>query len=182
MAHDIERFSTVRVRARCLDVEETMKDEYVVGEVKISYRNQPVWCRECDLHHVNGCPERQRRFKLEKEQETLRQKDVHTIIVGDSNLRYANQSGTNANIKSSTGAKIGQALNLLAFQDIEKYQNIILSVGQNNISPDPEENIEIWEAAQQVQLDNFSLTVRQLGDLGKTVTVMDIPFFFYHFN
>ena len=55
------------------------------GESKVTYRNQPVFCRLCKADHVGRCPIREKEEAERNEEDRLHQPKVKTLLVGDSN-------------------------------------------------------------------------------------------------
>ena len=169
----IDRFQTIQLPIVILGREDEALTAY--GKVKITYRGQPVFCKECSTDHVDRCPERVKREALEKEEEKLRENDITTLIIGDSNLRYTNKKALNADVISSMGAKIGHIANELTFIDKEKYDHIVVAVGQNNIDTDPEINEKNWKKHTNYQLTKLRDELDALAQNGRTITMLEIP-------
>ena len=80
-------------------------DQIVKGRVNFYYRGQPYLCKECQLKHQEKCPQKIAKEAAEREGEVNRLSKVHTLIVGDSNLRRVNESAFSAKTDCATGAK-----------------------------------------------------------------------------
>ena len=106
------------------------KIEPCKAKVKITYRDQPVFCRQCQIDHIGGCPVRQAEEAAEKIAEEARQPLIKTLVCADSNFRYVNQTATTAKVNVATGAKIGHIANMLPHEDVEKFENIIIHAAQ----------------------------------------------------
>ena len=133
------------------------------GKVKITYKDQPVFCRPCATTHVGRCPVREKQEVERQAAELERAALVKTLIIGDSNLRHVDEIGTTARVCSSTGAKIGHTANALKFKQPEKYENVIIHAGANNISMKPVASMPEWTA----QLD------REVKQLAEQISTLD---------
>jgi hypothetical protein len=145
------------------------KPETARGQVKITYRNQPVFCRICKTEHIGRCPVREAEEAKKEAEDRARQPKIKTLLVGDSNLRHVNEQGTTSSTRVATGAKIGHAANVLRFEEPTKYDNVIIHAGGNNIIPQAV-NFAVWEnqvrseiEQLQSQLIRFSGTKTIIG-------------------
>ena len=122
--------------------------EYKTGEGKIikaslrtTYKDQPYFCRRCVKEHPGDCPvwlENKKRMAEIKEQ---KERETKTLILGDSNLKQVNGNALLADVVASSGAKIGHLSNQLQFEKLDRYENVVIFGGINNI-PSPNENAE----------------------------------------
>jgi len=116
-------------------------------ELRVTYKDQPRFCRQCVTDHTGDCPlwlERQKRMQEIKEQ---KEKDTKTLVMGDSNLKQVNSNALLADVVASSGAKIGHLANQLKHEKLEGYNNIVIFAGINNI-PAPVENVSevaVWK-------------------------------------
>lgn len=147
------------------------------GRVKVYYRDQPVHCRRCDIDHTSKCPVMIREEELAKEEEKVRQSEINSIIIGDSNMRHYNEKALNAHTNSSSGAKIGHVVN--AFNendyDLANIKNVVFQAGQNNVTNDPEVTTAKWQAQIQSECNSLKNCVRALVEKNVNVVLVDVP-------
>ena len=158
-----------------LEIDVTLPDgskEIAKGKVKITYKDQPIFCRTCNAEHIGACPIRKREFETIKAAESERAPLIKTLIVGDSNLRHVDQLGTTANVHSATGAKIGHVANALRSEEPGSYENIIIHAGQNNINEETKINFAQWE--NQIRSEVTQLT-QQLQRIDATAKIIEVP-------
>ena len=163
-SHEIERFVFI-------EVEVTLPcgaREQAKGKVKITYKDQPVYCKPCQQDHIGFCPKRSQEIAAQKLEEEVRQPLIKTLICADSNFRHVNQTATTAKVKVATGARIGHIANMIKHEEVEKFNHIVIHAGQNNITPHDEIIDQVkwekqlkWEINQlKTHLENFEGTVR----------------------
>ena len=64
--------------------------------IKVYYRGQPYWCRNCSKQHTEKCPKLPKR--MTPQEKINREKEVKTLIVADSQARMVNQDSLNADV------------------------------------------------------------------------------------
>ena len=93
--------------------------------IKVYYRGQPYWCRNCSKQHMEKCPKLPKR--MTPHEKINREKEVKTLMVLDSQARMVNQDSLNADVIAVPGAKLGHLANSIAWNNkIVKYDNILL--------------------------------------------------------
>ena len=165
---EIPRFVT-------LEIEVTLPDsskEIAKENLKITYKDQPIYCRVCKAEHVGMCPIRQKEIEEIKAAEIERAPSIKTPFFGDSNLRHIDQLGTTATVHSATDAKIGHVANALKFEEVEKFENILIHVGQNNIIDENKINFAQWE--NQIRSEITHLTQQLQRGKGNT-KIIEVP-------
>ena len=120
------------------------------GTLRITYRDQPWYCRRCRLDHDGECPKRMEDRRREEEIREQKAKETKTLILGDSNLKLVNANAILADVTASSGAKIGHITNQMDFEKMEKYENVVLMVGVNNV---PGQNDRGDENSYNKQID-----------------------------
>ena len=106
----------------------------------------------------------------EKASELEREANINTLIVADSNFRH--KRATTAKINVATGAKIGHAANVLKFENLNQFDNVVLHVGQNNISPQDDASAAIW--GKNLRFEIGELT-RELSSFEGTTRIVKVP-------
>ena len=71
--------------------------------------------------------------------------NTKSLIISDSQTRCLNQQALNDQTHVASGAKIGHVGNVMEHTDMEKYKNIILNVGINNVNGQPDTVYEVWQ-------------------------------------
>lgn len=168
---DIERFSNVEIDVVTKDGD----DKRAKGRIKVFYQGQPVMCRDCDVHHIGKCPEKVKREAEEKDREEKRKSEIHTLMMGDSNLRRVNEKATRAKTDVASGAKIGHAANSLSFEDPAEYNHLVINVGVNNIDTNRECNLEQWKAQTEYEVKQLKAQIVNFADKGAKTVVLAIP-------
>ena len=141
------------------------------GEIKVTYRNQPVFCRLCKADHIGRCPIREKEEVDKREEDRLRQPKIKTLLVGDSNLRHVNEQATTATTRVATGAKIGHAANVLKFEEPSVYPNVIIHAGGNNIQQGVR-SFSAWENQLRYESDQLH---QQLQRFPGQKTIIGVP-------
>ena len=129
----------------------TQEGKIIKATLKLTYKDQPYFCRRCVEEHGGDCPvwlENKRRLKEIKEQ---KERETKTLILGDSNLKQVNSNALLADVVASSGAKIGHLCNQLKHEKLDNYDNIVIFGGINNI-PGPNENVD--ESVMWKQISN----------------------------
>ena len=157
-------------------VEYTTKEGKVLkATLRITYKDQPYFCKRCIEEHAGDCPvwlegkKRMKEIKAQKEQETK------TLIIGDSNLKQVNSNALLADVVASSGAKIGHVCNQLQHEKLEAYQNIVIFAGINNI-PGPNENVDEPAVWSQIEKEMHAME-KQLApqvEKGKTILLTQV--------
>ena len=167
---EIERFQWIECGVRLPDgATNTAK-----GEVKITYKEQPVHCRLCATDHVGLCPVRARQNVEKAAAEEERASTIETLVIGDSNLRHIDQVGTTAKVCASTGAKIGHTANALKYEDMDKYKNIVIHSGSNNITVG-EVNMHQWKQQLEYEVKQLSTHIAQLDAKSVNTVLVAVP-------
>jgi len=146
-SREIDRFTSI-------EIDVTLPNGQIQpckAKVKITYKDQPVFCRRCQKDHIGFCPVRQQEEAAEEIEEATRQPQIKTLMCGESNLRYVNQTGTTAKVVVATGAKIGHIANMIAHEEVAKYKRIVIHGGQNNIIAS--EEIETVHFEKQLKIE-----------------------------
>ena len=139
------------------------------------YKNQPYHCRRCKQGHVGDCPE-WTKDKMEKEQlEKVKKDNTKTVMIGDSNLRCINERGVMASVTSITGGKIGHMVNQLQYENLDNYENVVLSAGQNCINDIEIMDKSVWENRTQNEISRYATAVTNLMKKGKKVFILSVP-------
>ena len=137
---------------RNINIEMPTKDGGVKkGTLRVTYKDQPWHCRRCQDEHEGDCPKRMEDRRREQEIREQKERETKTLILGDSNLKLVNRNALLADVVSSSGAKIGHISNQITFENLDKYQNIVLFAGINNV---PGQNDRVEEQAVNKQIDN----------------------------
>ena len=126
------------------------------GSLRVTYKDQPWFCRKCQDYHVADCPKWLENRRREEEIKEQKAKETKTLILGDSNLKLINSHALLADVVSSSGAKIGHVTNELSFENAEKYKNIVLFAGINNI-PGPNERVDEQKVTKQIETEMKTL-------------------------
>jgi hypothetical protein len=160
---------------RC-PVEHTTKDDKIVkADLRVTYKDQPRFCRQCVAEHTGDCPlwlEKQKRLQEIKEQ---KEKDTKTLIIGDSNLEKVNSNALLADVVSSSGANIGHISNQLKFEKLDTYENIVIFAGINNIPAPNEKGDEtlIWKQIS-MELDELESRLSSQAKKGKNIYLTQV--------
>ena len=96
-------------------IEVTTNEGTRKGTLRITYKDQPYYCRRCTGDHVGDCPKWLADRKREEEIREQKVTDTKTVIIGDSNLKLVNSNALLADVVSSSGAKIGHIGNQLSY-------------------------------------------------------------------
>ena len=168
---EIERFPMIECGVTLPDGRTAMAK----GKVKVTYRDQPVFCRLCNENHVDRCP-----VKKKQELETLAAEEaraplIKTLMIGDSNLRHVDQIGTTAKVCASTGAKLGHTANAMKFEQMEKYESIVIHSGANNISMKPDIDISQWETQLRYEVQQLAAQIAPLDSKDVKTVLVSIP-------
>ena len=150
---------------RC-PIEYTTKEGKIIKDnLRVTYKDQPRFCRQCVSDHTGDCPiwlEKQKRIQEIKDQ---KEKETKTLIIGDSNLKQVNSNALLADVVTSSGAKIGHISNQLKYEKLDTYDNIVIFGGINNI-PAPNEQADESLVWKQIS--------GELGDLEKELSAQVI--------
>ena len=141
---------------RNLHLEIPSDDGIVKGTLRITYKDQPWYCRRCVLDHDGECPKRMNDRKREDEIREQKARDTKTLIIGDSNLKLVNSKAILADVVASSGAKLGHICNQLQHESLDKYQNIVVFAGINNV-PGPNDRMDEGSVSKQVDKEIKSL-------------------------
>jgi hypothetical protein len=144
------------------------------GEVKITYKEQPVHCRQCATDHIGLCPVRAKQNAERAVAEEERAVLIETLVIGDSNLRHVDQVGTTAKVCASTGAKLGHTANALKFENPDKYKHVVIHSGTNNITVE-EVNIGQWKQHLDHELKQLSDHISSLDAKGVSTVIVGVP-------
>jgi len=144
------------------------------GEVKITYKEQPVHCKSCVTDHIGQCPVRAKQYAERAAAEEERAASIDTLIIGDSNLRHIDQLGTNAKVCASTGAKIGHTANALQYEDLNKYKHVVLHTGSNNIAAG-EVNALQWKAQLDFEVEQLAAHVTNIDAKSVMTVIVAVP-------
>ena len=167
----------LEITMRVAEMEQEGGDQvFATGKVRIFYKDQPVWCRECAQYHTTRCPEREVREAKAKVEEDERHLEINAYIVSDSNGRYLNKTATRAEIDVVTGAKIGQLLNAVnQKEDCQNYNAVVFNVGQNNITQEEDASLEYWKDLQKPQIEQLKEAIMGVVKSGRSVIIMKVP-------
>ena len=72
------------------------------------------------------------------------------------------QGATTAKVNVATGSKIGHAANVLRYENLLSYDNLVLHIGQNNID-------------SREQVNTVQYEIAQLGSFVGAVKVIKVP-------
>jgi len=133
------------------------------GTIRITYKDQPWHCRRCMEEHEGECPKRMQDRLREKEIKEQKEMETKTLIIGDSNLKLVNKNALLADVIASSGAKIGHIANQLSWENTNKYENIVVFAGINNI---PGQHERLDEKGVERQIDSEVKTLE--AELAKT--------------
>lgn len=160
---------------RTMPVEVPTDDGVIKSSLRITYKDQPWQCRRCPDDHVGPCPKWAQDRKREQEIREQKERDTKTLILGDSNLKLVNQNAILADVVASSGAKIGHTCNELQFTNLDKYKNIVLFTGVNNI-PNKNEKVEEQAVAKQIdkELKVLEKELTQQVNKGKNVFLTQV--------
>ena len=148
----------------------------VRGEVRITYKDQPFFCRQCQVHHQSGCPLWKEKDERKEEIKKKKSDETSTLIIGDSNLKLINENAILADVVASSGAKYGHVANQIQSEDLEKYENIIIMAGTNNV-PSEDESFDIdklWSQTTE-EIDALLSKVKSPIKNGKKIRMVEIP-------
>jgi len=169
--HEIERFPWIECGVTLPDgTTATAK-----GKVKVTYRDQPVFCRLCNKDHVDRCPVKKKQEIERLAAEEARAPLVKTLMIGDSNLRHVDQIGTTAKVCASTGAKLGHTANAMRFEQLEKYEYLVIHSGANNISCKPDIDIKAWETQLRFEVQQLAAQISPLDSKKVQTVLVSIP-------
>ena len=161
---------------RSCPIEYTTGDgKLVKATLRVTYKDQPRFCRQCIAEHTGDCPlwlEKQKRLQEIKAQKEL---ETKTIIIGDSNLKQVNSNALLADVVSSSGAKIGHICNQLRHEKIDKYENIVIFAGVNNIPPSHEnvDEVALWKQIEG-EMDCLENQLAEHVNKGKNVFLTQV--------
>ena len=133
-----------------------------------SHHKQPYLCRRCGVDHTSNCPKWEEEKKREALIKNLKEENTKTIIVGDSNLKLVNSDAILADVICSSGAKVGHINNILKTENLEKYENIVVLAGVNNI---PSAQVSFEDNAVFDQAKEEMEALRETFDLHVNVLV-----------
>jgi hypothetical protein len=90
-------------------------------------------------------------------------------------LKRVNSSALLADVITSSGAKIGHISNQLSFEDVEKYSNVVLFTGINNV-PGPNERVDENNLGKQIDTEMKALEgeLSKLAKKGKNVFLTQV--------
>ena len=97
-----------------------------------------------------------------------------TIVIGDSNLRHVDQTGTTAKVCVSTGAKLGHTANAMRYEAMEKYKNVVIHCGQNNITMKPT-NVKQWDTQLSEEVQQLSTRIAALDANNVKTLLVNVP-------
>jgi len=154
----------------------TKAGEKVNGDLRVTYKDQPYFCRRCVKEHGGDCPkwmEDKQRLEEIKEQKA---RETETIIIGDSNLKRVNSNAILADVVSSSGAKIGHIANQMKFESIENYKNIVVFCGVNNIPAmhDAIDSDKLWNQVQ-TEITHLEINLKPHVTEGRNVMITPVP-------
>ena len=168
---DIERIKEIEIE---VVFEEGVK-RIAKGKIKFIYPGQPVYCKSCKSSHLGKCPEIIKEEEILKDFEAKRVQNTKSLIISDSQARCFNQQALNAQTHVASGAKIGHVGNVMEHTDMEKYKNIILNVGINNVNGQPDTVYEAWQKQLKVEVCHLSTQIKNCASAGKKVCIVEIP-------
>ena len=148
----------------------TAEGKVIKASLRITYKDQPRFCRQCVSDHTGDCPkwiEKQKRLQEIKEQ---KEKLTKTIIIGDSNLKQVNSNALLADVVVSSGAKIGHISNQMNFERLDAYKNIVILAGINNI-PNQNEIYDTEKMGEQIQTEMDGLEKKLSAQMEKGTNV-----------
>jgi hypothetical protein len=146
------------------------------GQIRVTYREQPYLCRRCGVDHTFNCPKWEEEKKREAVIKNLKAENTKTMIVGDSNLKLVNSDAILADVISSSGAKVGHVNNILKSENLERYDNIVVMAGINNI-PSAQVSFEegtVFEKTKE-EINALAETLDPLVKKGKNIILVSIP-------
>jgi hypothetical protein len=156
--------------------EMTVDGKPIRGQIRVTYREQPYLCRRCGVDHTFNCPKWEEEKKREAVIKNLKAENTKTMIVGDSNLKLVNSDAILADVISSSGAKVGHVNNILKSENLERYDNIVVMAGINNI-PSAQVSFEegtVFEKTKE-EINALAETLDPLVKKGKNIILVSIP-------
>ena len=162
---------------RSCPVEVTTKaGKNISATIRITYKDQPYFCRRCIKEHAGDCPVWLQGKIREQEIREQKAKETQTLILGDSNLKRINSNAILADVVASSGAKIGHLRNQLKYEKVDNYQNLVIFGGINSI-PGPNENGSEGTMWQQIEeeMNGLERELTPLVKKGKNVFLTQVP-------
>ena len=153
----------------------TSQGKLLKATLRVTYKDQPRFCRQCIAEHTGDCPlwlEKQKRLQEIKTQKEL---ETKTLIIGDSNLKQVNSNAILADVVASSGAKIGHISNQLKHEKLDKYENLVIFAGVNNIPP-AHENVDekvLWGQISN-EMDGLEKELAQHVVKGKNIFLTQV--------
>ena len=143
--------------------------------VRNYYKDQPWTCRTCKVKHVGDCPEWLKENAEKESAKKIKEDNIKTAFIGDSNNRCINESGVMASVTAITGAKIGHVANQLAFENLEKIENVVISAGQNCINDIGNITKEAWQTRTMAEIAQLESAASSLMSKGKNIYLVSVP-------
>ena len=143
--------------------------------LRVYYKDQPYHCKSCVEKHIGDCPKRIAEKEEKQRIKKVKEENTHTVLIGDSNFRCANENGLMANVTAVTGAKLGHVCNQLEFENLENVDTIILSAGQNCINDIHLLGPKLWETRTIGEISKTEKVMNSLLEKGKNVFLLSVP-------
>ena len=104
--------------------------------VNLGYKGKTKYCARCLTRHAGVCEELQRFYEAK---DLRKEQTITTMIVSDSTLRHADETGLSADVVCMSGGRLGNVGHIVIDEPtMSQVTQVIVVAGQNDILRDDE--------------------------------------------